>query len=119
MSDVFLIKASKETLKLEGPLSANGTGRIELFYNGKWGTVCDDGWDLNDANVACRQLGYFYAVKALQGSDVPDGSGQIWLDDVACTGNEQNLTSCSHEGWGNENCEHDEDAGVECSLTGI
>jgi hypothetical protein len=103
---------------LQGPLSAKGTGRLEVFYNGKWGTVCDDIWDINDARVACRQLGYTYAVRALRGSDVPDGTGQIWLDDVRCTGSEQNLTSCSHDGWGNENCDHGEDAGVECSSTG-
>ena len=62
----------------------------------------------------CRQLGYTNASKALQGSNVPDGTGQIWLDDVNCDGTERNLTSCSHIGWGNENCGHHEDAGVEC-----
>ena len=103
---------------MQGPLSANGTGRLEVFYNGTWGTVCDDSWDINDARVACRQLGYTYAVRAFQGSDVPDGKGQIWLDDVRCTGSEQNLVSCTHNGFGNENCGHSEDAGVECSSTG-
>ena len=93
-------------------------GRVEVFYKDQWGTVCDDSWDIKDANVVCRQLGYEYAVRALQGSDVPDGSGQIWLDDVHCTGNEKNLSSCSHGGWGNHNCDHSEDAGVECSSTG-
>ncbi len=103
-------------LRLQGPLSANGTGRVEVFYNGQWGTICEDGWDLRDALVVCRQLGYKYAIRALQGSDVPNGTGPIWLDDVSCTGNERNLTSCSHNGWGKENCGHGKDAGVECSL---
>ena len=62
----------------------------------------------------CRQLGYTNASKAFQGSNVPDGTGQIWLDNVNCDGTERNLTSCSHRGWGNEDCGHHEDAGVEC-----
>ena len=114
----FVLIVTAIPLRLQGPLSANGTGRLEVFYNGIWGTVCDDSWDINDAKVACRQLGYAYAVRALQGSDIPDGTGQIWLDDLKCNGSEQNLISCSHSGLGNENCGHGEDAGVECSSTG-
>jgi hypothetical protein len=116
--DLSLIRLTAISLRLKGPLSANGIGRVEIFYGGKWGTICHDYWNEADARVVCRQLGYTYAVKALQGDDVPDGTGQIWLDNVRCTGSELNLTSCSHNGWGNENCEHDKDAGVECSSTG-
>ncbi|CAB4019299.1 deleted in malignant brain tumors 1 -like [Paramuricea clavata] len=102
-------------LRLQGPSSANGTGRVEVFYRGQWGTICDDIWNMNHVRVICRQLGFKYAVRALQGGQVPRGSGQIWLDDVRCSGSEQNLTSCSHLGWGNHNCQHHGDAGVECS----
>jgi hypothetical protein len=106
-------------LRLQGPLNANSAaGRVEIFYNGQWGTICDDSWGINDAKVACRKLGYSNGLKALQGSEVPDGSGQIWLDDVACTGNEQSLASCSHRGWGVHNCSHSQDAGVECVSAG-
>lgn len=69
---------------------------------------------MNDASVVCRQLGYLNAVRAFQGFNIPDGKGQIWLDDVNCFGSEQNLTSCRHSGWGNHNCQHTEDAGVQC-----
>ena len=105
-------------IRLQGPFSANGTGRVEVFYREQWGTICDDYWDINDANVACRQLGYQYGVQALQEGDIRPGSGEIWLDDVDCTGSEKNLASCSHSGWGNHNCVHQEDAGVECLSTG-
>ena len=58
-------------------------------------------------------------MRALRGEQVPSGSGRIWLDDIECIGSEQNLTSCSHKGWGNSDCsDHSKDAGVECSQTG-
>ena len=106
------------TVRLEGPLSKNGTGRLEVFYNGTWGTICDDSWNINAAKVACRQLGYNYSLGVLTGSNVPDGSGQIWLDDVKCEGNETDLEDCTHNGWGKEDCSHSEDVGVECSAAG-
>jgi hypothetical protein len=99
-------------------LSENGTGRVEIFYNGQWGTICDDHWDLKETAVVCRQLGYAYPVRALQSGGVPGGTGPIWLDNMACTGNERNLSSCSHTGWGNHDCSHGEDVGVECSSSG-
>ncbi|XP_028411833.1 uncharacterized protein LOC114534569 [Dendronephthya gigantea] len=106
-----------KTLRLQGSLSKNGTGRVEVFLNGQWGTVCDDGWDYNDARVVCRQLGYPDAVRALHGGKAPGGSGRIWLKWVECKGMEQNLMSCSHEGWGEHYCSHIQDAGVECVST--
>jgi serine protease 12 (motopsin) len=115
---VFNALCLEQILRLQGPLSNNGTGRVEVLFRGEWGTICDDGWDINDAMVVCRQLGYAYAAKALQGSDVPNGTGQILLDDVSCTGRERNLISCSHNGWKSHNCKHDEDAGVECISSG-
>ena len=97
-------------------MSENGTGRVEVFYNGSWGTICDDGWDKNDARVVCRQLGYPDAVRHLNRDQIPSGSGNIWLAYVACTGREESLADCSHAGWGKGTtyCGHAEDAGVEC-----
>lgn len=100
---------------MQGQFKKSGTGRVEILYKGRWGTVCDYGWDLNDANVVCRQLGFPGARAALQGGDAPYGSGQIWLYDVGCTGSEQYLDNCSHGGWGIPMCSHNEDAGVLCN----
>ena len=90
-------------------------GRVEVYYNGEWGTVCDDEWDLNDAQVVCRQLGFGPRILARNLAYYGQGSGKIWLDNVNCIGTELTIENCSHNGWGIENCAHREDAGVKCS----
>ena len=87
---------------------------MEIFYNGIWGTVCDDYWDIKDARVVCRQLGFLDAVSAPISARFGAGSGQIWLDNLGCSGGEKSIENCPHSGWGEENCDHDEDASVIC-----
>ena len=86
-----------------------------MFFEGSWGTVCDDLWDLSNARVVCRMLGYQDAVRAVTGAGYGQGSGSIILDNVQCLGTERNLAECSHHGYGNHNCEHREDAGAVCA----
>ncbi|XP_075797753.1 soluble scavenger receptor cysteine-rich domain-containing protein SSC5D isoform X2 [Microtus pennsylvanicus] len=90
-------------------------GRLEVWHGGRWGTVCDDGWDLRDAAVACRELGCGGALAAPGGARFGPGAGPVWMDDVGCGGGEQALRDCPRSPWGRSNCDHTEDAGLVCT----
>ena len=87
---------------------------MEIFHNGNWGTVCDDNWDMNEARVVCRQLGFSDAVSSPSGAHFGAGSGRIWLDNLFCSGSEISIADCPPRAWGVEDCDHSEDASVIC-----
>ena len=93
------------------------SGRLEVYYQGQWGTVCDDVFDGNSnaAMVVCRQLG-FNPINAIAVSSarLGRGTGPIWLDNVNCNGSEPNIDSCPHNAWGSHDCGHHEDVSVFC-----
>ncbi|CAI8036273.1 Deleted in malignant brain tumors 1 protein, partial [Geodia barretti] len=105
--------ASENPVRLVGG-NGHNKGRVEIYNLGQWGTVCDDGWTVTDANVVCVQLGYAGANRATVRAEFGRGTGTIWLDNVACTGLETALDLCASNGWGNHDCSHYEDAGAEC-----
>ena len=113
-------------------------GLLQIFHEGQWGTICDDNWDMRDAHVACRQLGFGEAQDPLLRSydgdtysyeqarqytyptfaqtltqhrspDIP-----IWMDNVRCLGTEARLVDCAFAGWGLANCGHYEDVAIRC-----
>ena len=94
-------------------------GRVEVFFNGQWGTVCDDGFGTDEALVICRTCGYAMVTAVRDCSYFGQGasSSPIWLDDVDCRGDENELADCAHLKLGSHNCGHHEDVGVECSVS--
>ena len=88
---------------------------MEIFYDGSWGTVCDNYWELKDACVVCRQLGFPYAVSAPRSAHFGSGNGQVWEDIAGCWGSESTIVNCTWFGRPMVGCNHNEDASVICS----
>lgn len=90
---------------------------MEVCYNDFWGTVCDNEWTDEDALVVCRDLGLsIHNSSALPNSEVVDGTGKIWLENVDCQGSESSLIMCNslERGIHKSFCAHSEDVGVQC-----
>ena len=112
MHTLYLLELA---IRLVGGSFHNYYGRVEVYYNGEWGTVCDDGWDNTDAGVVCRQLGFGSSGIAIESAGYGQGSGSIILGSVSCNGNEPILARCGHLGINIiKSCSHAEDAGVYC-----
>ncbi|XP_043919911.1 lysyl oxidase homolog 3 isoform X1 [Protopterus annectens] len=105
---------SKLKFRLAGYPRKHNEGRIEIFYNGEWGTMCDDDFSLQNAHVLCRHLGFTEATGWAHSAKYGKGAGKIWLDNVQCNGNEKSIENCKSRGWGVTDCSHEEDAGIVC-----
>ncbi len=82
--------------------SSDLEGRLEILFAGIWGVVCFNGWDQEEGNVACNQLGLKSLVESY-GMTPPLGVVS-WLGGVSCGGSESTLAHCSHSGWGQSLC---------------
>ena len=110
IQDVRLVNSNNNT-------GSQYEGRVEIFHNGTWGTICDHDWEQEDAQVTCRSLGFYGAVRAVRNAHYGGGRGRVWLDHVECTGMETSLANCSHFPFGSvdSDCtDHSNDAGVVC-----
>ncbi|XP_019614673.1 PREDICTED: scavenger receptor cysteine-rich domain-containing group B protein-like [Branchiostoma belcheri] len=105
--------AYSSRIRLVGGSGPN-EGRVEVRPSDsfRWGTVCKNGFDLKDAEVVCRMLGYANVFTVRSYAYL--GTGPIHLDNLQCDGTESSLFNCSHKGWGIHDCEHRDDVGVVC-----
>jgi len=101
----------KVQLSTAGSVST-ASGQVEISVNGEWGTVCDNAWNLDDATVVCRQLGYDGAWTA----HYQPGSGLVKVEEPQCSGEEVTLLDCwtAQSNGGGMFCSHGRDVAVEC-----
>lgn len=63
-------------LRLAGTKRKHNEGRVEVYYGGEWGTVCDDDFSIHAAHVVCRQLGYLEATSWYPSAKYGRGEGE-------------------------------------------
>ena len=104
-------------LRANAPDDPSNKGRVEIYHDGEWGGVCDDFWGRQDADVACRQLGYSRGASGHRGRLYGPSGMKLWLVNMHCSGEESSLVDCPSAGWGPHNphrCANGEFAGVTC-----
>ena len=84
---------------------------MEVYYNGQWGSVCDNGWDDIDAGVVCRELGVGSSGRV---ANFGDDGRPVLLDNVICSDDDAMLSQCGHYGVNITNCDASKLAGVKC-----
>ncbi|XP_077864207.1 scavenger receptor cysteine-rich domain superfamily protein-like, partial [Saccoglossus kowalevskii] len=90
-------------------------GRVDVYHQGQWGTICDTNWDNRDAEVICRELGFPFGGVAYPSAHYGQGSGQIWYENVQCDGTENSIISCPKATSGSTSCTHAQDASAACA----
>lgn len=121
--DAFMFKAPSipvRLMTLSGAVATNNgassyQGRLEIYHNSEWGSVCSSGFTKQSAKVACGMLGLHLGELIDGTDDTLGGMGPIWMDSVNCTGREQFLWQCEFKGWGQTNCDHSSDVVVYCA----
>ena len=99
-------------LRLTGGDSSRGT--VEFSLNGVWGTICDNEWNIVNADIACSMLGFKRALRALKGSSFGEGTSPVLLDNVRCETNQKSISRCTHDVTTRTRCGRGKDASVVC-----
>ena len=87
-------------------------GRLEVWRNDVWGSVCNEDFTIETANVVCRQLGYDQALDYTPGGYFGQSTGPIHMSNVMCTGDEDTITDCTFSTT--HSCDHSQDVGIYC-----
>ena len=95
-------------------IQAEGQGLLEIYYDGEWGTVCDTGFDMREASIVCRQLGYKAVDTFTSVAERGDSDSKVWLSGLECDGTENSLADCNGSPWGETGCAHELDVSVNC-----
>ncbi|XP_050305019.1 lysyl oxidase homolog 3A-like [Anthonomus grandis grandis] len=117
---ILIRKHLKRLKKIDGGIRLVGgrdeyEGNVEILYQGTWGSVCDDEWDLQEASVVCKQLGYQSEnAQPTSNSYFGKSKRKFWLDNIFCDGSEDELANCRFDSWGKHDCTDSEAAGVIC-----
>ena len=98
---------------------APNAGRLEIYHDNSWGSVCRDEFDNIDGTVACQQLGYSRLKEHYWGNQTIPGTGMIWLDDINCSSSHVRLSQCQSRGWNVNDCRHSDDINLVCEGKGI
>ena len=97
--------------------SSEAEGRVEVYINGEWGAVCGFfSWDPLNSEIVCRQLGYTGLNHTYYNTGIDISANRTWLlNSLSCTGSEENLLQCEHDGVA-IGCPLSEDIGVVCVI---
>ena len=117
-STIFVLAERAIAVRLVGT-GLKHVGKVEIQYQGQWGTICNGAWDKNDAHVICRMLGYKAADAAIINIE-GETSRRFLMFNVGCSGNEKSIAECSHNGWWSvwSGCTNKLNAGVVCQTGG-
>ena len=92
----------------------NSQGRIEIYYNDTWWTLCQHHFSHDAFNIVCRKLGLPDSQEAYNESQFGSGNQSILPMDFSCDGHEASLMDCRHEHFSDHHCGDQNTVGVSC-----
>ena len=106
----FCPEGATSTMRLTG-CTKKGC-RLEVKFEDEWGSICSSGFTEQSADTMCKALGFVFGGERVM--NYGGGQGQIWLEDVRCSGDEGDAIDCAHSPVGKNYCQHGADVGLCC-----